>query len=242
MDKRPTDLQTLIEEGGNLFLPNISVDNVIFGYEEGYLKVLLLEIAEGKWMLPGGFIFRDEAIEEASRRVLQERTGLEPVYYKQFHTFGQPGRNYSHEIRLLFESNKIPWDEGLWINQRYVSVGYYSLVHLPQTTPLAGLFARDVAWFSLNAMPTLLMDHPQIIEKALQAFRKDLQVAPVACHLLSEKFTMPQLHRLYESVFDKKMDRSRFQKKMLEYDVFERLEEKPIGLPHRSPYLYTLKK
>ena len=236
--KLPEDVQQVIERGGDLFLPNLSVDIAIFGYEDGELKILLLEIVEDNWMLPGGFIFREEHLEDAAFRILKERSGLKDLYLKQFYTFGKPDRSVSNEMKKLFLDNDLPWRDDLWLNQRFISTGYYALAHIPETRPIAGLFARKVAWYPVNKLPKLLMDHQEIIIKAQEEFRKDLQVSPVAFHLLDEKFTMPELHRVFETVFDKKMDRSRFQKKMFEYDIFQRLEERREGVAHRRPYLY----
>ena len=241
MSHRLEDIRKVIEQGGSLFLPNLSVDVVIFGYENNELKILLLEIADKLWMLPGGYIYNDESVDDAAKRLLLERTELEQVHLKQFYSFGNSGRSFGGEIRKLFENYNLPWREDLWINNRFVSIGYYALVQLPNTKPVAGMFAQNAAWFGINTLPRLLLDHHQIILKAIEEFRKDLQTYPVAHHLLPLKFTMPELHRVYEAVFEKKMDRSRFQKKMFEYNVFERLEERREGVPHRRPYLYMHK-
>ena len=233
------ELKKLIQEGGNLFLPNLSADIVIFGYDDRDLKILLLEITDGKWMVPGGYILIDENLDDAAKRVLYERTSLKDVYLKQFYTFGKSGRTFGSEIKHLFEANNLPWNENLWINNRFVSVGYYSLVEKNEVTPVAGYFSHSIRWFSLGELPNLLLDHGNIIHKALVEFQQDLRTFPVACHLLPDKFTMPELHRVYETVLQKKMDRSRFQKKMFEYNVFRRLEERREGVPHKRPYLYT---
>ena len=87
----------------------------------------------------------------------------------------------------------------------------------------------------------MMMDHKEIINKAVVEFKSDLKSHPLAYHLLPEKFTMPELHKVFETVYQKKMDRSRFQKKMFEYDVFQRLNELREGVPHKRPYLYSLK-
>ena len=235
------ELAQMVEQGSELFLANLSVDNVIFGYDEGELKVLLLEITDSNWMLPGGFILKDEDIDDATRRVLFERTGLEDFYLKQFYTFGKSRRSFSGEIKKLFLLNDLPWYDDLWINKRFVTTGYYALVHLPNTKPVAGIFARQIGWHPIKELPQLHLDHKEIIDKALAEFQKDLQVSPVAYHLLPKQFTMPELHRVYECVLQKKIDRSRFQKKMFEYDVFLRLDQKREGVPHRRPYLYHFK-
>ena len=241
MPQHQEELKRLIEQGGSLFLPHLSVDVVIFGYEAGELKVLLLEMSDDRWMLPGGYIYKEESVDAAAKRLLLERTGLEQMHLKQFYAFGRPERSFSSEIKKLFADFSLPWRDDLWINNRFVSIGYYALVHLPETRPVAGMFARNVKWFGVDALPALLLDHQEIILKAKTEFQKDLKTYPVAYHLLPAKFTMPELHRVFETVMEKQMDRSRFQKKMFEYDVFQRLEERREGVPHRRPYLYMHK-
>ena len=238
MQNNPKEILDMLHRGGELFLPGLSVDNVIFGYQDNTLQVLLLEVSDGKWMLPGGFIFKNESIDDAAARVLQERTGLSGVYLKQFYTFGDPKRSITKEIERLFEQMNFPWSQDLWINQRFASVGYYSLVHMAEAHPTAGMFSKQFGWFNIDVLPRLLLDHSEIIKTALTQFQSDLQVYPHAFHLLPVKFTMPELHKLFETIYSKKMDRSRFQKKMLGYEVFERLEERREGVPHKRPFLY----
>ena len=58
-------------------MAGLSVDNVIFGFHDNQLKVLLLECLNKKdWMLPGGFIHKEESLDEAAATVLLNRTGL----------------------------------------------------------------------------------------------------------------------------------------------------------------------
>src|SRR6266545_7023387 len=58
----------------------LTVDCVVFGFDEGELKVLLIERgldpSKGRWALPGGFVRVDETIDEAARRELEEEAGL----------------------------------------------------------------------------------------------------------------------------------------------------------------------
>ena len=42
------------------------------------------------WALPRGFIKKEEHIDEAAKRILKERTGLDEIYMKQFHVFSAP--------------------------------------------------------------------------------------------------------------------------------------------------------
>src|ERR1700754_4695817 len=70
----------------------ISVDCVIFCYDEKDLKVLViksdLEEFYGMYSLLGDLVKPVEDLDTASYRILQERTGMEDVYLEQVHTFG----------------------------------------------------------------------------------------------------------------------------------------------------------
>ncbi|WP_416867300.1 MAG: NUDIX hydrolase [Imperialibacter sp.] len=237
MSKNEQYISALLGEGEKHFLSNISIDTVILGYEENSLKVLLLRVTEGGWMLPGGYVFKNESLDEAASRILEERIALRDIFLKQFHVFGEPDRSFSSEIAALFGKLGAPWTQNLWINQRFISVGYYALVDIARAAPRPNIFSKSCSWHPVEALPALLLDHKEIIEKALHGFQNDLQNYPLGFHLLPSMFTMPELHGLFETVYRKSLDRSRFQKKMLSYGVFERLEKKK-GVAHRSPFLY----
>src|SRR5438445_12578682 len=91
----------------------LTVDCVVFGFDEGELKVMLIQRGlapfAGKWALPGGFVRVDETLDDASRRELEEETGITKVYLEQLYTFGEPRRDP---------------------RERVVSVAYYALVKL----------------------------------------------------------------------------------------------------------------
>ena len=89
MIKQPKlTLSEFFEKGDQFYIPQLSIDCVIFGFHEGELKVLLLQWKESKkWCLPGGFILKEEHIDDAAVRILQNRTGLKNIYLQQFHTF-----------------------------------------------------------------------------------------------------------------------------------------------------------
>ncbi|MGB5370147.1 MAG: NUDIX hydrolase [Flavobacteriaceae bacterium] len=241
MPQHQQAMQSLLTEGERLFLSNISIDNVIFGYASNSWKVLLLQVTDTQWMLPGGYIFKNESLDAAANRILEERIALRDIFLRQFHVFGETDRSFSNEITSLFNELGVPTNPDLWINQRFVSVGYYALVDINKAQPRPNQFAKACSWHPVEELPALLLDHNEIINVAKGRFRKDLDAYDaIGSHLLPDKFTMPELHRLYETVFDTSMDRSRFQKKMLDSGVFERLHKKK-GVPHRSPYLYRAK-
>lgn len=240
MSENQRTMISLLAEGERLFLSNVSIDNVIFGYESKNLKVLLLQITDTQWMLPGGYIFKQESLDAAANRILEERISLSDVFLRQFHVFGEPERSFSEDITALFEELGLPKNSNLWISNRFVSVGYYALVDINEARPLPTQFAKACSWHCIKKLPRLLLDHEQIIKVAIKRFQQDLDAQPVGSHLLPHTFTMPELHGIYEAVFDKSLDRSRFQKKMLSSGVFERLKKK-TGVAHRSPYLYRIK-
>src|ERR1700722_9212357 len=75
----------------------LTVDCVVFGFDDGELKVLLIQRAlepfKGRWALPGGFVRVDETVDEAARRELAEEAGLKNVFLEQLYTFGEVGRD-----------------------------------------------------------------------------------------------------------------------------------------------------
>ena len=238
MEDRLELMQHFLDKGGELYLPQLSVDSVVFGFEKGQLKVLLLETWGGVWGLPGGFIQRTESINEAATRVLEERTQLSQVYLKQFYVFGDKFRDYSQEVQKVFQHFNLVWKDQNWLANRFVSIGYYALVDIKQTSVTPGIFSKSSAWIDAYQLPKLMMDHQQIIEKALDRLRKDLDSFPIAYKLLPQKFTMPELHEVVQVIRQKTTDRSRFQKKMFSFKVFKRLDERREGVPYRRPYLY----
>lgn len=232
-------MSSLLDNGKELFLPNTSVDNVIFGYESNQLKVLLVQITDTQWMLPGGYVFKHESLHEAANRILEERISLREVYLKQFHAFGGPQRSFPNEIKSIFEKLGIPTDQNPWISERFITIAYYALVDIQKARPEPNQFAKTCNWYPIDKLPDLLLDHENIIAVAKKSFMKDLEEATVAPHLLPDRFTMPELHGLYETVLQKHFDRSRFQKNMLATGKFER-QGKKTGVAHKSPYLYRI--
>src|SRR6478609_12025233 len=75
----------------------ITVDCVIFGFDENELKVLLIrsdiEMFKDKWTLLGDFATDNEILDNAAYRVLRERTGMDDVFLEQVKTFSRPDRH-----------------------------------------------------------------------------------------------------------------------------------------------------
>jgi ADP-ribose pyrophosphatase YjhB (NUDIX family) len=234
--KRPelTDGQ-FFSKGHLYFLPHISIDCVIFGFHNNQLKVLLLQWKETlRWCLPGGFIYRDEHVDEAAVRILKSRTGLDNVYLQQFYAFGNPNRDKGiHGVtKHLGPTSKS------WIKDRFITVGYWSIVEFSEVKPSPDGFSRDCKWWDIHKVPKLILDHNEILREALDSLRRNLNDYPLGRNLLPEKFTMPDLQKVYETILDKKLDRRNFQKKILSLGILQRLKERKSGVAHKAPFLY----
>jgi 8-oxo-dGTP diphosphatase len=118
--------------------PAVTVDCVVFGLDEGDLKVLLiqrdLEPFSGAWALPGGFIKLEESLEASARRELEEETGVSELYLEQLFTFGEPARDP---------------------RERVITVAYFAIVNLYEHKVRPDTDARNAAWFSVDELPEL---------------------------------------------------------------------------------------
>lgn len=237
---RNTTIETMLQTGEHLFMHSLSVDCVIFGFHENQLKVLLLKHRHrNMWALPGGFIYKDEPADAAAYRVLKERTRLDEIFLKQFHVFGDPNRSNKDFHLEDLKKDGIRVDPEHWILQRFATIGYYALVEYSKVSPQPDTTSEKSEWWDIHQMPTLILDHREILEKALITLRTQLKYQPIGYNLLPEKFTMPELQKLYETILDKKLDRRNFQRKILSFGILNRLTETKKGVAHKAPYLYS---
>lgn len=220
------------------FLDHVSLDCVIFGFHENELKVLVLNYKSTKQTgLPGGFVKENESVEDAAKRVLKQRTGLDNIFLKQFKVFSHPERS------KINPAAKELLDAGEDINisffdQRFISIGHYALVEFTNVNPTPDELSDSCEWIGLSESSKLMLDHSEMVEEALQVLRLQLKYLPVGINLLPNKFTMPELQKLYETILGKKLDRRNFQRKMLSYKILNKLEERRKGGAYKSPFLY----
>ena len=233
-------LADLVQNGTERFLPHISLDCVVFGFHENQLKVLLLKMKDReKWGLPGGFLQKDESVENAANRVLKERTGLDNIFLQQFHVFSDPARSDNQDLIGTLQKAGIAVNENNWFTQRFLSIGFYALVEFSEVTPTADTFSESCTWWDLQKIQTLMLDHNRILDKALEVLRLHLNYQPIGYNLLPEKFTMTELQKLYETILGKKLDRRNFQRKITGYGILQRWEERRSGVAHKAPYFYS---
>ncbi|GAA4340742.1 NUDIX domain-containing protein [Mucilaginibacter gynuensis] len=200
-----------------------SIDCVIFGFEAGELKILLIERSaepfKDWFALPGNIVGHDESIDDGAKRILYELTGLRNMPIQQLHTFGGVNR---HPLG------------------RVVTVAYFALIRLTgqkELTPITE-YARKAFWHPVKELPTLAFDHTEIFQTAFRRIRRRLNYQPIAFDLLPEKFTLTQLQSLYEVILDKQLDKRNFRKKMLSYGFLKELPEKQKGVSYRAAKLY----
>lgn len=233
------------------YIQQVSIDCVIFGYQEKQLKVLVPKLAfkGGFWALPSGFILQQEGTDQAAHRILEGRTGIKNIYLEQFRVFGDAGRTSAPFLERLIEFNRVDLGEKQfnrkefeWMTRRFISIGYYALVDINEVVPNKHAIDESIEWYNIKDLPTLIMDHNQIVEQAHETLRSNLDQKLTAFNLLPETFTMMEVQQLYEAIFDKPFARNNFQKKILDLNVLERLEKKFTGAANKAPYLYRLLK
>lgn len=202
----------------------IAVDCIIFGFDKGQLKLLLLKRkmkpSLGKWTLAGGFLNIDESLDDAAGRVLTNLTGLRDVFLKQLYVFGTPDR-----------------DPG----ERVVSVSYYALLKVDDYNEDL-VIENGAHWRPIEDIPELVFDHGVMVNKALGRLRRVAKSQPIGFALLPEKFTLPQLQSLYEAIYQKELDKRNFRKKILSMELLDKLDEKDKSSSKKGAFLYKFNK
>jgi 8-oxo-dGTP diphosphatase len=162
---------------------------------------------------------------------------FEDVFLSQFHTFGELDRQDLDSLQeLIGDQNKKLL---AWLGQRFITTCNFSLLNIKSVIPQPDPMSDQCKWVDLNNLPPLYADHKEIINKAFNHIRIQLNYLPFGLSLLPKFFTMTDLQSLYESILIKKLDRGNFQKKMLKLGIFERHKKKITGEAHRAPFLYS---
>jgi ADP-ribose pyrophosphatase YjhB (NUDIX family) len=184
----------------------VSVDIIVFGFEDSKLKLLLgkrrMDPGRGEWSLYGGFVGAEESVDEAAHRVLFELTGLRDLYMKQVHTFGAVDR-----------------DPG----ERVISVAYCALINVKDYDHRL-LEEHGVQWVELDKMPQLYSDHSDMVKRAITLLRRRINTEPLSFNLLPDLFTLTQLQHVYEAVLGEEIDKRNFRKRIKSIDFIEKTE------------------
>lgn len=216
-----------------MYVPHISVDTVIFGFNGDQLKVLLLKMKfNQQWFLPGGYMKKEENLESAAIRILRERTQLDKIFLQEFAVFSELNRS---------EEAFKDFPDDLWHKKRFISVGYYALVNHKDVSPIGDELSESCDWIILDELESqnITMDHKQIIEIALNTLREEISYKPIGLNLLPEKFTLSELQKLYEAILGRTLNRGNFYRKIKNIGILKKLDEKRKGGAHKAPDLYT---
>lgn len=222
------------------YVPHVSVNCVVFAYQEGRLHVLLHHLDLGaaeQWGLPAAYVRQDESTDDAANSLLTRMVGLEDAFISQFHTFGAKDR-VGPAARLICRTLGIEPPPGHWALGRVISVGYFSLVDVVQAKLTTATSSEEYVWKELTQIPELALDHNAMVRRALATLRMQLDSLPLDKALSGKEFTMSELQRFYEAAHDKKFDRRNFKRRMVELGLVEQLQELRTGGAHRPAYLY----
>ena len=197
----------------------LSVDCVIFGFDENKLKVLLirsdLKKYKGKWSLLGDLVKPTEELDAAAYRILKQRTGLSDVFMEQVRTFGSLNRHPAGRV---------------------VTIAYCSLINIQHYK--LKILDNEIHWHDVHDITDLAFDHQQILETSLNQLQKRVQEHPLGFSLLPKKFSLRELQNLYEAILNIKMDRRNFRKKFFAMDLLIDLNEIEKDVKHRPGKLY----
>lgn len=201
-----------------------AIDCIIFGFDGEELKLLLIqrgfEPQKGNWSLMGGFVQPDEGFENAAARTLKQLTGLEGVYLEQLYAFGEPDRDPV---------------------ERTISIAYFSLIDIHQyEKQLSADYHAE--WFPLRKIPPLIFDHEMMVNMAKEKLRYKAAFHPILFELLPEKFTIPQLHSLYEGVYEAELDKRNFSRKLMSTNLLVKQKEKEKESSKKGAFYFKLDK
>ena len=199
-----------------------AVDCIIFGFRNGGLSLLLLkrkfEPAKGRWSLMGGFVQKDESVDDAAKRVLKDLTGLDNIYMEQVGAFGKTNR-----------------DPG----ERVISIAYYALININDyDKDLVKSF--NAFWTDINELPELIFDHQEMVERARNMMKQRVSNDPIGFNLLPEFFTLTQLQNLYEAIYGETIDKRNFRKRVADMVFIEKTDMIDKSGSKRGAYLYKL--
>lgn len=198
----------------------VALDCIIFGFDRDKLKLLVIkrdfEPEKGNFSLMGGFLQPEESLDEAASRILYQLTGLRNIYLEQLKGFGEVGRDPV---------------------ARTISIAYYALINISD-------YDKDLSpeygacWFPIDDLPELIFDHKEMVEAAKARLRRKASNQPVGFELLPETFTLPELQQLYEAIYETRLDKRNFRRRILSLNVLEKTDKKRKEYSRKGAYLY----
>lgn len=228
--QRDTATSTLDHPSPALAEFKVGVDNVIFSVDTAQNRLLVLLVKRpnkpyvGDWALPGTLVRVGESLEAAAYRILAEKLRVENLYLEQLYSFGGPHR----------DPREAPDSFGV----RYLSVSYFALVRYEDAMLIVDE-GCDIDWHSLETLPNLAFDHPDILNYGHRRLCSKLEYSPVAFDVLPDRFTLADLYQLYSTVLGENFtDYSNFRSRLLKLGFLADTGEKICRGAGRPASLY----
>ena len=217
----------------------VSVDCVIFGFDNKQLNILLVQQSKNKvkdLKLPGSLIYDNEDVDNAANRILFELTGIKKMSLRQFRCFASPERASNPQDIKWLDKEYHPH-----IN-RLITVAFLAICRIDKKLNNISKY-RETQWISVDKIPQLPFDHNKIVGESLCEIRRWVEFDPaITFESLSNKFTIGQLHKLYEAIYYKEIDIRNFHKKVRGIPYILALAEKQGGVSHRAARLHKFDK
>lgn len=202
---------------------DLRVDLVLFTVRDGRLVVLLVKRTtdpfKGQWALPSGGPADAEDLDTAADRLVHDATGLDcsGLHIEQLRSY----------VTTTPTTPATPTTQTVSA-PRSASVAYMALLPVG-CDPAPGSGAEAFRWWAVDDLandgPELAYEHSLIVADGVERCRSKLEYTTVAASFLQEPFTLGELRRIYENVWDVKLHHSNFARKLTsspDYLVAER--------------------
>lgn len=175
----------------------------IFTIDKGKIKVLLIkrnnEPFKDKWALVGGAMYNNELIENAALRELKEKTNID-------------------NIELTFVGVEDSLDRSPL--QRMFAFNFIGLVDIEKVNLLKETTkTNDADWFSIDNIPSLAYDHNKVLSQSIEKLKEMIISSNILKKLYPNGFTIPEIHKVYESILGVEIDRRNFRKKLISQNI-----------------------
>ena len=227
-------------------------------------KLLLLLIKRGghpykdMWALPGGFLQRDETVEQCALREIFEETNVQPVSILPVGVFSEPERDprgwiisnaYASVIseESVRQAGQDDASDAEWFSVSFDcdETGDYHLTLTYEDVTLHAVLTAEKTSFGRTSFRILdrgglAFDHAAIIAAALSALRNEAKNYDAIFDFLPEKFTLTAMQKVQETIMNVSVLPANFRRMVSGY--VEETDEYLRGDGHRPAKLYRRKK
>jgi len=204
----------------------INVVSSIFTVDRGVCKVLLIkrnnEPFKGMWSLVGGALYNNEELDDGMRREIKEKANIDNLQLI-------PAKNYSRIDRSPV--------------MRMIAIAYIGVIDIKKARLVTNNDKiQNIGWFSLDEIPELAYDYNEIVSDAIELLKDKIVSSNILKSLYPDGFALPEIQKVYESIFNKELDRRNFRKKMLSLGLIYDTNKTARFEGKRPAKLYKFKK